>query len=126
MREADVRCATLHGANLRGADLTGATLPPWDSGLLEGVRLAEAVGWVPANKDLRKAKLKGADLSGCDLSGCDMREADVSGAILEGANLKGARLQGALGGRTTSVQVPGSCTNIISVFYPPVQRATGG
>ena len=72
--------------------MTGATLPPWDSGLLEWVRLVGAVGWMPENKDLRKAKLKGADLSGCDLSGCDMREADVSGTILEGANLKGARL----------------------------------
>ena len=100
MEGANMEGATLQGANLQGADLTLAALPPWDSGLLEGVRLegarlGGAVGWMGWNKDLHKATLKGADLSGCDLSGCDMREADVSGAILNGANLAGANLEGA-------------------------------
>ena len=47
--------------------LKDAKLPAWNSGLLEGVRLTGATGWMPANKDLSNAKLQGADLSGCDL-----------------------------------------------------------
>lgn len=79
------RCS-LRGADLRGAILTGAVMPAWDSGLLEGVKLAGASGWVPPARrdrvgrivaedglqrmhmDMRHARLRGADLSGCDLS----------------------------------------------------------
>ena len=79
------RCS-LRGADLRGAILTGAVMPAWDSRLLEGVKLAGALGWVPPARrdrvgrivaedglqrmhmDMRHARLRGADLSGCDLS----------------------------------------------------------
>jgi hypothetical protein len=30
---------------------------------MEGVKLAGATGWVPADRNMRQAKLKGADLS---------------------------------------------------------------
>jgi uncharacterized protein YjbI with pentapeptide repeats len=107
LRDADLSAADLSGANLFNAKLQGARLPPWSSGLLEGVKLAGVQGWMPADKDLSNAKLRGADLSGCDLSGvnlqgtvlkgvglskCDLSSADLSNAKLQGAVLKGADL----------------------------------
>jgi hypothetical protein len=35
------------------------------NGLLEGVRLTGATGWMPANKDLINTKLQGTYLSRC-------------------------------------------------------------
>jgi uncharacterized protein YjbI with pentapeptide repeats len=92
--------ADLRKANLSNAMLKDAILPAWNSGLLEGVRLTGATGWMPANKDLSNAKLQGADLSSCDLSGVDLSSADFSGANLSNAdmksvNLTNAKLQGA-------------------------------
>jgi hypothetical protein len=85
---------------------------------------------VPADRDLRQAKLKGAVLEGADLKGVNLSNADLSGADLKGANLSdadlsganlsdanltaaeisgarvcGARLAGARGGRAATVQV---------------------
>ena len=64
---ADMSDCNLAGANLSRADLRNAILtnamlndaklPAWNSGLLEGVRLAGATGWMPANKDLSDACL---------------------------------------------------------------------
>jgi hypothetical protein len=87
---------------------------------MEGVKLAGATGWVPADRDMRRAKLKGAqlegadlkgvslsnaDLSNCNLSGADLRSADLTAAELSGACLCGAVLAGARGGRAAMVQV---------------------
>jgi uncharacterized protein YjbI with pentapeptide repeats len=74
--------ADLRKANLSNAMLKDAILPAWNSGLLEGVRLTGATGWMPANKDLSNAKLQGADLSSCDLSGVNLSIADLRGAKL--------------------------------------------
>jgi hypothetical protein len=65
--------ADLRKANLSNAMLQDAILPAWNSGLLKGMRLTGATGWMPANKDHSKAKLQGADLSSCDLSGVIFR-----------------------------------------------------
>ena len=115
--------------NFVNAKLQGARLPAWSSGLMQGVKLAGAEGWVPADKDLSNAKLKGADLSKaklqgsvlkgadlskCDLSGADLTGADLREAKLEGTNLRGATLCAALlhaaqGARpATTLPVPGS------------------
>jgi hypothetical protein len=111
--------ATLTNVNLRDAKLEGARLPFY-SGLMEGVQLVGATGWVPAEKDLCNAKLKGANLSGCDLEGVNLTNANLEGANLSGANLSnadlsdtnlqgtvlcGANLQGARGGRAATVDV---------------------
>jgi hypothetical protein len=77
---------------------------------MEGVQLTGATGWVPADKDLRKAKLRGANLSGCDLedvnlSGANLSNADLSDTNLQGTVLCGANLQGARGGRAATVDV---------------------
>ena len=82
----------MQNVNLTKAKLHNARLPAWSSGLLEGVKLAGAEGWVPADKDLSNAKLKGADLSTCDMSGINLSSADLSNAKLQGAVLKGADL----------------------------------
>ena len=73
---------------------------------------------MPADRDLRGAKLAGVDLSGADLSNADLsntdlsntdlrnadlRNADLSGANLAAAALSGARLHGARGGRAVTV-----------------------
>ena len=87
----NLRGADLRGADLRGANLSGAVLP-WDSGLMEGVQLAEATGWVPANKDMSKAKLQNANLSASDLKRVKLRAADLRAANLRGATLEGADL----------------------------------
>ena len=57
---------------------------PWSSGLLEGSKLGGAEGWVPADKDLKNAKLKGADLSDCDLSGLDLCNASIQNVNFTG------------------------------------------
>ncbi len=77
---------------------------------MEGVKLAGATGCVPADRNMRRAKLKGADmsdadLSDCDLSGADLRSADLTAAELSGARLCGALLAGARGGRAATVKV---------------------
>jgi uncharacterized protein YjbI with pentapeptide repeats len=84
--------ADLRKANLSNAMLKDAILPAWNSGLLEGVQLTGATGWVPANKDLSNAKLQDADLESCDLSGVNLSSADLRGANLLNVNLKGANL----------------------------------
>jgi uncharacterized protein YjbI with pentapeptide repeats len=104
LSSADLRGANLSNANMKSANLTnaqlqGARLPAWNSGLLEGVKLAGAEGWVPADKDLSNAKLKGADLSkaklqGAVLKGADLSKCDLSGADLTGADLREATLEG--------------------------------
>ena len=100
---------------------------------MEGVKLAGATGWVPADKDLRKAKLKGADLEGADLkgvnlSGADLRSADLTAAELSGARLCGAMLAGARGGRAATVQVQpangASLRNALKVGSPVVVALT--
>ncbi|WP_107469935.1 TIR domain-containing protein [Streptomyces sp. 3211] len=49
---------------------------------------------VPANADLRGARLAGEDLSHRDFSGVDLTDADLTDARLIGANLSGALLRG--------------------------------
>ena len=90
--------ADLRDCNFQGALLNGTKLPLWSSGLLAGVKLAGAVGWMPEDKNLRNAKLSRADLSGHDLSHVDFRNADLEGCDLNGVSLYGAALQGAKGG----------------------------
>jgi uncharacterized protein YjbI with pentapeptide repeats len=46
------------------------------------VKLAGAEGWVPADKDLSKAKLQGADMKDAKLEGADMSDCNMSGANL--------------------------------------------
>jgi uncharacterized protein YjbI with pentapeptide repeats len=92
LRNTNLENAILKNTNLNKVKLHDARLPKWSSGLLEGVKLAGAEGWVPADKDLSKAKLKGADLSRCDLSGINLSSADLSNAKLQGTVLKGADL----------------------------------
>jgi uncharacterized protein YjbI with pentapeptide repeats len=120
LRDADLSAADLSGANLTNAKLHNALLPPWSRGLLEGVKLAGAEGWVPANKDLKNARLKGADLSKCDLSGADLTGADLREAKLEGTTLRDATLCAALlhaaqGARpATTLPVPGPNNNLFT------------
>jgi uncharacterized protein YjbI with pentapeptide repeats len=97
LRSADLRGANLSNANMKSVNLTtaklhNARLPAWNSGLLEGVKLTGAEGWVPADKDLSKAKLKGADLSENDLSGVDFSSSDLQKANLKNSKLLDARL----------------------------------
>ena len=56
LREADLQCATLHGANLCGADLRWANL---------------------REVDLRGADLREATLCGADIYGANFREANL-------------------------------------------------
>jgi uncharacterized protein YjbI with pentapeptide repeats len=77
MSISDLSGAKLIGADLSGCNLAGATLPRWSSGLMEGVKLAGETGWVPEDRDLRKAKLKGADLEGADLEGVSLSDTDL-------------------------------------------------
>jgi uncharacterized protein YjbI with pentapeptide repeats len=67
----------MKNVNLTNAKLHNAHLPVRSSGLLEGVRLAGAEGWMPVDKDLKNAKLKGADLSVCNPSDFDLTSAHV-------------------------------------------------
>ena len=97
--------ADLRGCNLCGCNLRGAFLPGWDSGLLEGVKLAGAFGWVPNDFDLSYARLQGSLLTHCDLRGVNFRCADLRGADLQGSCLSGADLQGASGGRAVIIDV---------------------
>jgi len=70
---------------------------------------------VPADRDLRNAKVKGANLSGCDMEGVNLSSADLEDVNLCGANLedadlqgtvlRGANLQGARRGRAATVDV---------------------
>jgi uncharacterized protein YjbI with pentapeptide repeats len=87
MSEADLR-----DVNLMNAHLYDTRLPQWISGQLEGVKLEGAEGWVPADKNMRAAKLKDADLSGSDLSGVDLSHADLRDTILVKTKLQGADL----------------------------------
>jgi uncharacterized protein YjbI with pentapeptide repeats len=96
LQSANLSQANLQNANLTDAQLQGARLPAWSSGLMEGVKLAGARGWVPANKDLSNAKLKGADLSNAKLQGAALKGADLSKCDLSGADLSKAKLQGAV------------------------------
>ena len=105
-------CAVIN-ADLSGANLEGAVLPAWDSGLLAGVKLKGAFGWIPASKDLSGAMLAGADLSRCDLSDVNLSGANLMYANLDGANLEGAILPAwgsdlMAGVRLSRVCVPGS------------------
>jgi uncharacterized protein YjbI with pentapeptide repeats len=91
----DLSTCNLRGANLR-TNLSRATLPPWNSGLMEGVTLAGATGWKPAvgcKDSMKQAKLKGANLQDADLKRVDLSNADLSGANLAGADLSGCILQ---------------------------------
>jgi uncharacterized protein YjbI with pentapeptide repeats len=92
LSDADLSGAKLIGADLSGCNLAGATLPPWSSGLMESVKLAGATGWVPADRDMRQAKLKGADLSDADLKRANLIDADLSGAKLIGSDLSDCNL----------------------------------
>jgi len=73
---ANLRWATLVGANFRGADLR------WTN--LRGANLTGA--------DLTGADLRDANFWGANLRGADLRGADLRGAILEDAILEGAIL----------------------------------
>jgi uncharacterized protein YjbI with pentapeptide repeats len=95
LKGADFSQANLQKVNFTSAKLQGARLPAWSSGLLEGVKLAGAEGWVPADKDLSNAKLQGADLSSCDLSGVNFSSADLRGANILKANLQSVNLANA-------------------------------
>jgi uncharacterized protein YjbI with pentapeptide repeats len=99
LSKANLSEANLRSTNLSDAKLHNACLPAWSSGLLEGVKLAGAEGWVPADKDLSNAKLKGADLSnaklqGAVLKGADLSKCDLSGADLTGSDLRETKLEG--------------------------------
>jgi hypothetical protein len=92
LREADLQRVwflqcDLWGTDLRAANLRGATLPPWSSGLMEGVKLAGATGWVPADRDLRQAKFKDTELEGAYLEVVNLSNADLKGVNLAGATL---------------------------------------
>ncbi len=119
--------ANLKSTNLINSKMQGARLPAWIRGLMEGVKLAGSEGWVPANKDLSNAKLKGADLSKCDLSGACLRGADLRETKLEGTNLRGADLSAAIfhaarGARPdTTLFVPGVDRSGHSICDGPVK-----
>ena len=113
LQEADLQRAwflqcDLRGTDLRAANLRGATLPPWNSGLMEGVKLSGATGWVPADGDMRQAKLKGSELEGADLEGVNLSNADLSGADLRCCNLAGATLPPWSSGRMEGVKLAGA------------------
>ena len=141
---ANLTGANLTGTNLSGCNLSGATLPPWSSRLMEGVKLAGATGWVPADRNMSQAKLggadmskadlskadlscadlSGADLSEADLSGADLRSADLTAAELSGARLCGAMLKGARGGCAATVQVQPGRLDFLKVGSPVVVALT--
>ena len=123
----DFSGANIERANLMNSNLTGARMPGWDSGLMEGVKLVGAIGWLPHNKDMSNAKFKGVDLSHCDLSNFNLSGADLRDAILRNvnlmnsdltkANLFGAQMQGARGGRQAVLRLKsGVCVGKPSVF----------
>ena len=65
----------------------------WDNGLLEGIMLAGARGWMPPDKNLSCARFKGAHLSGFDdLSGFDFSGLDFSHADLRHVDFSNASL----------------------------------
>jgi len=97
--------ADLRSANLCNCKLEGSVLPAWDSGLLEGVQLAGASGWMPKDRNLRGAKLRNANLRHCDLEGVILIGADLEGADMRGVSLSGADLQGARGGKAVIIDV---------------------
>ncbi len=103
----DFSGCNLQNANLMKANLQGVRLSHWISGQLQGVKLAGAKGWVPADKNMRDAKLKNADLSGSDLSGVDLSRADLRGTILVNTNLQGANLE------STNLQETNLCGAIL-------------
>jgi hypothetical protein len=82
--EADLRGASLVGADLRMADLSGASLVGAD------LRMAGLSGASLIGADLGEANLNGADLFAAKLS-----KADLRGAMLINTNLRGADLRGA-------------------------------
>ena len=100
LQNTDMSTANLKNADLSCANLQGCRLPAWDSGLMEGVKLVKATGWVPESRDLSNARLNGADLSGCDLSGVNL-----GGADLEGTRMHGTNLEGAVGGIPVAVDI---------------------
>ena len=59
------------------------------------MKLAGAEGWVPSDKDLSNAKLKGADASGCHVWAFDLRGPDFSESNLQKVNLTNAKMQDA-------------------------------
>ena len=110
---------------------------------MQGVKLAGATGWVPADMNMSHAKLGGSDLAVADLKHgnlseadlkdanlrkADLRSADLTAAELSGARLCGAMLAGARGGRAATVQVqPGgrkALTAALKVGKPVVVALT--
>ena len=89
LRGADLRDASLHGADLYGADLRGADLSDAD---LRGADLRDAD---LSDADLRGADLRDADLSDADLSDADLRDANLRDADLSDADLRDANLRDA-------------------------------
>jgi uncharacterized protein YjbI with pentapeptide repeats len=71
LSDADLMNTNLVSTNLTEAKMQGSRLTKWSSAWMEGVKLTRGKGWVPTDKDMRNAKLKGADLSRSDLSGVD-------------------------------------------------------
>lgn len=63
-----------------------------DAARANAVRISDRLR-VPANADLRGARLAGEDLSHRDFSGVDLSDADLTDARLIGANLSGALLR---------------------------------
>ncbi|MEU5807902.1 TIR domain-containing protein [Streptomyces sp. NPDC047718] len=66
-----------------------------DAARANAVRISDRLR-VPANADLRGARLAGEDLSHRDFSGVDLTDADLTDARLIGASLSGALLRGTL------------------------------
>lgn len=119
LRNADLQCANLYGANmhhadLRNADMTGANLrhaTMSSAGLcaavlnganmcyanLRNANLHHAVlrGALACDTDLRDADLLSADLRGCDMFSVDLTGARLTCADLAGAVLTGAKLSDA-------------------------------
>jgi uncharacterized protein YjbI with pentapeptide repeats len=67
LKRANLIITDLSDCDLSGCNLSDATLPPWSSGLMEGVKLAGVTGWVPSDGNMRQATLKGAVLSDAEL-----------------------------------------------------------
>ena len=123
LRNCDLSTANLKDADLSNTNLQGTLLPAWDLGLMEGVRLSGAVGWVPADKDLSNARLNGADLSGCDLTGVNL-----SNAAMENTKISGAILDGAVGAREETVDIASTngLVNDLKVGSPVVYALRPG
>lgn len=79
LRNANMICADLCGADLRGADLRGAKLC--------NAKLCGA--------DLRGADLRGADLRNAELCNADLRGADLHNTDLRRSDLRNANMSGA-------------------------------